>query len=196
MNFPTLSFLKHWRVITKSWKAPAVWEYKCNIVLAEFFPLHFFFYKFFFLKHLCPCYCSCLMRRAHEIGVQKWPAWRLYHGLLIYTFISLSSPKLGFGKNMQFWWYPVRWQGWFTSWLLLKFTCSDPSLSLLISLRWQKTFHFLLSFFFIIIFSSSFGEMNLFSEGKVERWELRKGRKCVCLFWEQWTLQILLTLIS
>lgn len=32
-----------------------------------------------FLKHLCPCYCSCLMRHAHEIGDLKGPVWLLYH---------------------------------------------------------------------------------------------------------------------
>lgn len=154
-----------------------LWSGNTNVTLfLESFSHYIFFLRVLFLKHLCSCYCSCLMRHAHEIEGQKGPVWRLYHGLLIYIFSSVKSPKIWFGKKMQFWCYPVRWQGWFSGWFLLKLACSDPSLSLLVSLYWQKTFH-ICCLFFPVTFSSTFSKLNLFSEGNVEYWRFRKGRK-------------------
>lgn len=154
--------------------APVIWEYKCNIVLGEFFPLLFFLWVLF-LKHLCPCYCSCLMRHAHEIGGRKGPVWHLYHRLLIYIFSSVKSPQIWFGKKMWFWCYPVRWQSWFIGWLLLKLACSDPSLSLLEAGRKLSTF-IVCPFFCPFNFSSTFSKLNLFSEGNVEYW-VQEGKE-------------------
>lgn len=52
-EFPALSVLKQWRVITENRKGFIILEYKCHIVLGEFFPLLFFvLFKHSFPKHL------------------------------------------------------------------------------------------------------------------------------------------------
>lgn len=52
-EFPAPSVLKQWRVITENRKGFIILEYKCHIVLGEFFPLLFFvLFKHSFPKHL------------------------------------------------------------------------------------------------------------------------------------------------